>query len=120
MPHFLTQWTYKDEEVRQMVIHPQNREEVVRLAVEALGGSLHGFYFCLGEYDGACITEFPDKETAMACLMLVMGHSAARTLRTTPLLTQDEAQVAMQKANEVFDRTPYEPPSRTRTQEASA
>jgi uncharacterized protein with GYD domain len=114
MPHYLTQWSYKHDEVREMVVHPQNREEIVRLAVEALGGQLICFYFCLGEYDGVCVTEFPDKETAMACLMLILGQGAARTMRTTPLLTQEEARTAMQKANEVFDRTHYEPPSRTR------
>jgi len=113
MPHYLTQWTYKDEEIRQMVVRPQDREDVVRVAVEALGGQLHGFYFCFGEYDGACVTEFPDKETALACLMLILGQGAARTMRTTSLLTQDEARVAMEKANELFDHAKYEPPRHT-------
>jgi len=113
MPFYMTQWTYKDEEIRQMVIHPQDREEVVRIAVEALGGQLHGFYFTFGEYDGACITEFPDKETVLACLLLIVGHGAAATIKTTTLFTQEEFRVALKSANELFPRSGYGPPSRT-------
>ena len=92
MPHYLHQWAYKDREVRAMVTQPQDREEVVRVAVEAFGGKLHGFYFCFGDYDGACIAEFPNNETAMACLMSIFGEGGLLTLRTTPLMTPRELQ----------------------------
>ncbi len=109
MPHYLHQWAYKDREVRAMVTAPQDREEVVRVAIEAFGGKLQGFYFCFGDYDGTCITEFPDNETAMACLMSIFGQGGLHTVRTTPLMTQDECRAAMDTARRIV--TPYEPPS---------
>jgi uncharacterized protein with GYD domain len=109
MPHYLHQWTYKDREVRAMVTAPQDREDVVRVAVEAFGGKLHGFYFCFGEHDGACISEFPDNETALACLMSIFGQGGLATLKTTPLMTQEESRGAMERARAVV--THYQPPS---------
>ena len=111
MPHYLHQWLYKDREVRAMATKPQDREEVVRVAVEAFDGKLHGLYFCFGEYDGLCVTEFPDNETALACLMSIVGHGALVTLKTTPLMTPEEGRGAMERAREVV--THYERPSRS-------
>jgi uncharacterized protein with GYD domain len=109
MPHYLHQWTYKDREVRAMVTAPQDREEVVRVAVEAFGGKLHGFYFSLGEHDGMCISEFPDNGTALACLMSIFGQGGVASLSTTPLMTPEESRAAMEHARAVITR--YEPPS---------
>ena len=104
MPFYLHQWIYKDSTVREMVVQPQNREEIVRVASEAFKGRLLNFYLSLGEYDGVCISEFPDNETAMACLMLVLGQGAVERIKTTPLLTQEEARAAMERAHAVLTR----------------
>jgi uncharacterized protein with GYD domain len=110
MPHYLHQWSYKDREVRAMATRPQHREDVVRVAVEAFDGKLHGLYFCLGEYDGVCITEFRDSETALACVMSIVGQGGLAALRTTPLMTPEQGRAAMELAQKVV--THYEPPSR--------
>ncbi|MBP0639446.1 GYD domain-containing protein [Cupriavidus sp. AcVe19-6a] len=98
MPQFLHQWAYKDDQVRAMVVEQQNREEVVRIATQAFGGKLLCFWFCFGEYDGAAITEFEDNETAMACLMSIYAEGRLRVLNTTPLLTWEQSQAAIRKA----------------------
>jgi uncharacterized protein with GYD domain len=108
MPFFMHQWTYKDLQVRAMVTHPQDRAETVRVAIEAFGGSLHSFFFCFGDYDGMCITDFPDSKTALASLMSIVGAAGLSALKTTVLVTQDEAKAAMQLAHRVL--TPYAPP----------
>jgi hypothetical protein len=51
------------------------------------------------------ISEFPDNETAMACLMLVLGQGAVQRIKTTPLISQDAARAAMERAHEVLQRT---------------
>jgi uncharacterized protein with GYD domain len=104
MPFYLHQWVYKDATVRDMIVKPQNREDIVRVAAEAFNGRLLHFYLSFGEYDGISISEFPDNETAMACLMLVLGQGAVERIKTTPLMSQDEARGAMDRAHEVLTR----------------
>jgi uncharacterized protein with GYD domain len=105
MPVYLHQWVYKDATVRDMVVQPQNREDIVRVASEAFKGRLLHFYLSFGEYDGVCISEFPDNQTAMAFLMLVLGQGAVERIKTTPLMSQEEARGAMEQAHEVLTRS---------------
>ena len=98
MPKFLHQWTYKEEQVRAMVVDRQKRHDVVRVAIEAFGGKLLHFYFCFGEYDGVAISEFDDNETALACLMTIYGQGRLHTLKTTPLFTPEQSQKAIELA----------------------
>ena len=107
--HFLHQWRYKDQEIREMVRRPQQRSNVVRDAAESFGGTIHGFYFCLGDYDGAAISEFPDCSQAVACVMSIVGAGALASVKTTILLTPEEAETAMKLANGIV--SPYRPPS---------
>lgn len=118
MPFYLHQWRYKDPEVKAMFVRPQNRADVVRLATTAFGGTLHSFFFCFGEFDGVCVSEFPDNETAMACLMVIVGQGGVAEIRTTPLLDQAEMRRAMEKAGEAAKpaaagAATYTPPSQT-------
>ena len=109
MPFFMHQWSYKDKEVHAMVATPQNRSEVVQLATKAFGGTLHHFFFSFGQFDGVCITEFPDNETAAACLMSIAGEGGLESIATTVLMTPEEGQSAMVRAHDVV--TPYRAPS---------
>lgn len=102
MPFYLSQWSYKDTTFRQMILEKQNREEVVRIAIEAFNGRLLSFFYCFGEYDGMCIAEFADNEIAQACLMTVLGQGNVQRVRTTPLLTQEEVSRSIQKAHHVL------------------
>jgi uncharacterized protein with GYD domain len=108
MPFYMHQWTYKDKQVRALVTHSQDREEILRVATEAFGGKLHNFFFCFGDYDGMCITEFPDSKTALASLMSIFGMGSLSALKTTVLFTHEEAKAAMTMAREAV--SPYTPP----------
>jgi uncharacterized protein with GYD domain len=111
MPFYLHQWTYKDPQVRAMLTTPQDREEIVSLAAQAFGGRLHGFYFCFGDYDAMCISEFPDNRTAMACVLSIVGQGGLVSLKTTALITNQEAHAAIGDANRVV--SPYSAPGET-------
>ena len=102
MPYYLHQWNYKDAQVHKMVTEPQDRAEIVRVATEAFGGTLHQFFFCLGEHDGVSISEFPDNETALACLMSIFAEGRLQSIKTTVLFTSEQSQLAMQKARDVI------------------
>ncbi len=87
MPMYLHQWTYKDQHFRRLLQDADklDREEVVRTATEAFGGTLHAFYFCFGAFDGVAITEFPDERIALACVMSMYGQGRLLNVQTTPL-----------------------------------
>jgi uncharacterized protein with GYD domain len=88
-----------------MILEEQNRQEVVRVAIEAFNGRLLSFFYCFGEYDGMCIAEFSDNETAQACLITVFGQGNVQRVRTTPLLTQEEVSRSIQKAQHAIRRS---------------
>jgi uncharacterized protein with GYD domain len=98
MPIYLGRFSYSTEAVKAMVSNPQDRAQVAAEAAESLGGKLIGFWFSLGEFDGAFVMEAPDNATAAALSMVVGGSGAVSRLETTVLLTMDEAQEAMRKA----------------------
>jgi uncharacterized protein with GYD domain len=96
------QWVYKDTEVRKMVLEPQDRSNIVRVATEAFGGTLHHFFFSFGEFDGMSISEFKDNETALSCLMSIFGEGRIQSVKTTILFTSQSAKSAMQRANAIL------------------
>src|SRR5712692_2126385 len=61
MPHYLHQVGYSREGWQALVKHPQDRVEVIKPAIEKLGGKIKSAWFAFGEYDVVVITEMPDK-----------------------------------------------------------
>jgi len=100
MPHYLHQVAYSTEGWRAIVAQPQDRLEVVRVAIEKLGGKLVHGWFAFGEYDIVAITEMPDNVAAAAIAIAFAGGGACKSVLTTPLLSQEEAIQAMKKAGE--------------------
>jgi uncharacterized protein with GYD domain len=98
MPYYLIQTAYTPESWAKMIKTPQDRVEVVRPAVEELGGRIDAGYIAFGEYDLAAIVEFPDNVSAAAFSIAVSSKGGLKAFKTTPLMTTDEAQEAMRKA----------------------
>jgi uncharacterized protein with GYD domain len=63
-----------------------NREHVVRLSIESLGGKLESFYFTMGDHDAVVIADLPDSAAAAALSLSVAASGGARC-STSPLLT---------------------------------
>lgn len=106
MGHYLIQAAYTPEAWATMSKNPQDRGELVRPAVEALGGRLESFYMAFGEYDIVAIAEFPSNEDAAAFAIGVAGAGALRSYKTTPLMAASEAIEAMRRSG----GTGYNPP----------
>jgi uncharacterized protein with GYD domain len=66
----------------------------VRAAVKALGGTVEAFYFTFGDDDVVTIVDLPDNITAAALGLTASGTGAVR-MRTTPLLTVEEVDQAL-------------------------
>lgn len=98
MAYYLFQTAYTSQAWRTLVEHPQNRFDLVRPAIEGLGGRLVAGYLAFGEYDVVGIIEMPDNVSAAAFSMSVAAGGAVKAFKTTPLMTPEEGMAAMQKA----------------------
>ena len=106
MSYFLVQASYTPEALAAMVQNPTDRAPAVRALVEKLGGALVWFWFCLGEYDAMEIYQLPDNVGAAAFSLAVSQTGRFKAVKTTPLLTSEEALAAMAKAREAGYRPP--------------
>ena len=106
MPYYLIQTAYTPESWANMIKTPQDRVELVRPAIEELGGRIDTAYIAFGEYDFLTIVEFQDNVSAAAFSISVSSKGGVKAFKTTPLMAMDEAQGAMVKAG----GSAYEPP----------
>jgi uncharacterized protein with GYD domain len=98
MPSYLVQVAYTPETVAAFVAQPQDRTEAIGKVVKKLGGKPGKLYLSFGDYDVVGIYEMPDNVSAAAFAMAIAGGGACRSVKTTPLMTGEEAVAAMKKA----------------------
>ncbi len=99
MSHYLIQAAYTSEAWQAMVKNPQSRTEAVRPAIEKLGGKLVGGWAAFGDFDTILIAELPTSVDAAAIAIAAAAGGSCRTVKTTPLLTAEEAMEAVKKAS---------------------
>jgi uncharacterized protein with GYD domain len=81
-----------------LVENPQNRLEIVRQAVERLGGKVVNGWAAFGDYDVILISEMPDQVAAASFAMAIAAGGACRNVKPTPLLSMAETMEALKKA----------------------
>jgi uncharacterized protein with GYD domain len=91
MALYMYQASFTSEAWAAMMKNPQNRAEQVRPMVEAVGGKLLGYYFAFGEYD---------------IVVIMAGSGAAKSSKTTVLMSVEEGIEAMRKASGAGYRPP--------------
>jgi uncharacterized protein with GYD domain len=116
MALYMYQASFTSEAWAAMMKNPQNRAEQVRPMVEAVGGKLLGYYFAFGEYDIVVIIfgeydivviiEAPDNVSYSALALAVAGSGAAKSSKTTVLMSVEEGIEAMRKASGAGYRPP--------------
>ena len=99
MPYFLQQVAYTTEGWTALVKNPQDRIEIVRPAIEKLGGKIESAFFSFGEYDIIVVLQMPDNVNAAAIAIAFAAGGAVRTVKTTPLLTRAEGLEALKRAS---------------------
>jgi uncharacterized protein with GYD domain len=109
MPRYLLQVTYTPEAWAAQLKDPQNRVEVVSQLLGPLGGRFESAYLAFGEYDIVAVMDLPDNVTAAAVSMVLSAGGSCKAIKTTPLLTIDEAIQAMRKGGGAA--TSYRPPA---------
>lgn len=102
MPYYMHQWRYKDEQIRTILLEDKDRAEVVRVSIEAFGGTLEAFYYCFGDFDGVAISRFENAESAFASLLAVAGGGKISAMKTTTLFAPDEGLRAIRVARKLI------------------
>jgi uncharacterized protein with GYD domain len=106
MSKYLIQASYTAEGLRGLQKDKASgRREAVASALEALGGKLESMHYTLGEYDVIVVADVPDQSSITAFSVAVSASGLVRT-KTTPLLTVEETDQALQK------EVSYRPPGR--------
>ncbi len=106
MPLYLSKFSYTPEAWARLVENPEDRRAAAQSYIEAVGGSLHGFWYAFGPQDGYTLWEAPD-DVAMATVAVALSAGGAiSSLETTVLMTVDDAMTAMRGAGEVRYRPP--------------
>jgi uncharacterized protein with GYD domain len=96
-----------------LVHRPEDRMLTTTKLLKGIGGRLHYYFFCFGEYDFVLLFELPDDVSA-ASLSMVLGASGSVTdMDTTVLLTMEEAVKAMRIAGDATGV--YVPPGRAQS-----
>lgn len=98
MSAYLVQISYTAEALAALIATRQNRTEVVKKVVKKLGGKVIGSWLSFGDYDIVLIIDMPDNVSAAALAMAAAGGGSLKTVKTTPLLSTEEAMAALEKA----------------------
>jgi uncharacterized protein with GYD domain len=106
MPLYLTRFSYTAETWARLIAHPEDRRNAARTYVESVGGTLHGFWYAFGAYDGLTLWEAPD-DVSMAAVALAIGSGGAlSSLETTVLLSVEDTMAALGAAQGITYRAP--------------
>ena len=103
---YLTRFSYTPETWARLRENPEDRRGAARQYIEAVGGSLHGFWYAFGEYDAYTLWEAPDNVSMAAVAVSIAGGGALSKFETTPLLTVEEALEALGKSSQIQYRAP--------------
>ena len=96
MPKYLIQASYTTEGIQGLVKDSASgRRADVQSAVKAVGGKVEAFYYAYGADDVVIILDLPDNVTAAAVGLTTSGSGAVR-VRTTPLLTVEDVDKALE------------------------
>ncbi len=103
-----TRFGYTSTTWARLVENPEDRRGAARQYVEAVGGTLHGFWYAFGQHDAYALYEAPDNVSIAAMALAISAGGALSSYETIPLLTVEETLTALQKAAEIAYRPPGE------------
>lgn len=108
MPLYLTRFSYTPATWAKLIENPEDRRAAAAQYIEAVGGTLHGFWYAFGEHDAYTLGEAPDNVSMAAMALAISAGGAMSSLQTTVLLTVEETIDALQKAASITYRPPGE------------
>ncbi len=106
MPFYLTRFSYTPATWATLVKNPEDRRAAATRYVEAVGGTMHGFWYAFGDHDAYSLYEAPDNVSMAAMAIAISAGGALSSYQTTVLLTVEETLAAMEKAASITYRPP--------------
>ena len=106
MPVYLMRFSYTPETWSRLIQNPEDRRDAARAYIESVGGSLHGFWYGFGEYDGYAVLEAPDNVSAAGVVLAIAAGGALASTETTVLMTVEETLEALAKSQTIAYRRP--------------
>src|SRR5688500_11069532 len=108
MSVYLMRFSYTPETWSKLIQNPEDRRIAATSYIEQLGGSLIGFWYGFGQYDGYAIFEAPDNVSSAAVVLGITAGGAISSVETTVLMTVEETIEALSKGNRIGYRKPGE------------
>ena len=106
MARYMIQASYSTQGMSDLVNNPQDRAANLRPVIERMGGKMESFDYAFGDFDAVVIVDVPNN-TAVASIVMAVGASGAiSSIKTTVLLSMEEAMEAMRQATGVGYRGP--------------
>jgi len=103
---YLTRFSYTPATWAKLIKTPEDRRLAAKEYIDAVGGSLHGFWYAFGEHDGYNLWEAPDNVSMAATALAIGSGGALSSIQTTVLMTVEETMAAMRKASSIRYRPP--------------
>jgi uncharacterized protein with GYD domain len=103
---YLTRFSYTPETWAMLIAEPEDRRRAAQTYIESVGGTLHGFWYAFGAYDGITLWEAPDNGSMASVALAITGGGALSSFETTVLLTVEETLDALGRASSVGYRVP--------------
>jgi uncharacterized protein with GYD domain len=108
MPAYLMRFSYTPETWRRLIQNPEDRRDAARAYLEQVDGTLQGFWYGFGKYDGYAILEAPDNVSAAGAVLAIAAGGALSSIETTVLMTVEETLEALAKSKSIAYRRPGE------------
>jgi len=106
MPFYLTRFSYTPATWAKLIANPEDRRAAATQYVEAVGGTLHGFWYAFGAHDAYALYEAPDNVSIAAMALAINAGGALSAYETIPMLTVEETLAALNKAAGISYRAP--------------
>jgi uncharacterized protein with GYD domain len=101
-------FSYTPETWSRLIQNPEDRRDAARAYVEQVGGTLHGFWYGFGKYDGYALYEAPDNASMAGVVLAIAAGGALASVETTVLMTVEETLDGLAKSKSIRYRPPGE------------
>ena len=108
MTTYLMRVSDTPEPWKKLIQNPEDRRDAARAYAEQVGGSLLGFWYGFGEYDGYAMYEVPDNASMAGLAVAISAGGALASVETTVLLSVEEMLEGLAKGKAIGYRKPGE------------